>query len=132
MDAIGGGNFEQDAWLTLDWANAKKTSDDVPNVQIKNGLKELLSIEKTAIQAEYTADSWANMTKAYDEAEKIYKNDSSSEEELTNAYISLRTAIDSLETEKAPELTEGVYTANGKIDDTEYITDNKIPCRGRW
>ena len=52
MDAIGGGNFEQDAWLTLDWANAKKTSDDVPNVPIKNGLKELLSIEKTAIQAE--------------------------------------------------------------------------------
>ena len=50
MDAIGGGNFEQDAWLTLDWANAKKTSDDVPNVPIKNGLKELLSIEKTAIQ----------------------------------------------------------------------------------
>ena len=41
MDAIGGGNFEQDAWLTLDWANAKKTSDDVPNVPIKNGLKEL-------------------------------------------------------------------------------------------
>ena len=126
MDAIGGGNFEQDAWLTLDWANAKKTSDDVPNVPIKNGLKELLSIEKTAIQAEYTADSWANMTKAYDEAEKIYKNDSSSEEELTNAYISLRTAIDSLEKEKAPELTEGVYTANGKIDDTEYITDTRF------
>ena len=126
MDAIGGGNFEQDAWLTLDWANAKKTSDDVPNVPIKNGLKELLSIEKTAIQAEYTADSWANMTKVYDEAEKIYKNDSSSEEELTNAYISLRTAIDSLEKEKAPELTEGIYTANGKIDDTEYITDTRF------
>ena len=126
MDSIGGGNFEQDAWLTLDWTNAKKTSDDVPNVPIKSGLKELLSIEKTAIQAEYTADSWANMTKAYDEVEKIYKNDSSSEEELTNAYISLRTAIDSLEKEKAPELTEGVYTANGKIDDTEYITDTRF------
>lgn len=66
------------------------------------------------------------MTKAYDEAEKIYKNDSSSEEELTNAYISLRTAIDSLEKEKAPELTEGVYTATGKIDDTEYITDTRF------
>lgn len=126
MDAIGGGNFEQDAWLTLDWANAKKTSDDIPNVPIKSGLKELLSIEKTAIRAEYTADSWSNMTKVYDEAEKIYKNDSSSEEELTNAYISLRTAIDSLEKEKAPELTEGVYTANGKIDDTEYITDTRF------
>lgn len=25
MDAIGGGNFEQDAWLTLDWAMRKRS-----------------------------------------------------------------------------------------------------------
>ena len=126
MDAIGGGNFEQDAWLTLDWANAQKMSDDVPEAPIKSGLGELLSIAQTAVQAEYTAESWENLKTAYDEAEKVYVNAASSEEELTNAYAGIRTAIDSLEKEKAPELTQGVYTANGKLDDTGYITDTRF------
>ena len=123
MDSFGGGNFEQDAWLTLDWANAKKTSDTIQEVPIKDALKELLEIKNTAIQVQYTAESWSALEAAYDVANALYNNDKASTEELTGAYTSLRTAIDGLEDVKAPELSQGVYTATGQLDSTDCVTD---------
>lgn len=64
MDAIGGGNFEQDAWLTIDWAGATKISDTTPDVPIRDALSEMIQIAETAIQEDYTADSWAEVESA--------------------------------------------------------------------
>ncbi len=126
MDAIGGGNFEQDAWLTLDWANAKKTSDDTQEPQIKNALRELLAIKQTATQTQYTDESWSNLESAYTSAQATYNTESSTQQDLTKAYVSLRTALDSLEDKAAPELAQGVYVATGALDSTDIVTDTRF------
>ena len=89
MDAIGGGNFEQDAWLTLDWANAEKISDDTPEAPIRDALAEAIRIAETAVKEEYTADSWTALETSYSAAVSVYNDTSSTTEALNSAYTCL-------------------------------------------
>ena len=118
MDLIGGGNFEQDAWLNLDWANAKKINGETPDVPIKDALGELIAIADTAKQENYTADSWSAMQTAYDAAKEADKVLGSDITEMETAYTALRTAIESLEEKPAVSkdtLQKAVDTANEKL-----------------
>ncbi|MFR8260300.1 MAG: NEAT domain-containing protein, partial [Frisingicoccus sp.] len=126
MDAIGGGNFEQDAWLTLDWANAEKISDKTPEAPIRDALAEAIQIAETAIKEEYTADSWAALETAHGSAVSVYNDTSSTTEAVNSAYTVLRTAIDGLTSPDALILNAGLYTATGTIADTEVVTGTRI------
>ena len=126
MDAIGGGNFEQDAWLTLDWANAEKISDDTPEAPIRDALAEAIRIAETAVKEEYTADSWTALETSYSAAVSVYNDTSSTTEALNSAYTVLRTAIDGLASPDALILNAGLYTATGTIADTEVVTGTRI------
>ena len=50
MDEIGGGDFPQDAWLTLDWENAEKISNDTPDEPVKEALGQAITIAETAVR----------------------------------------------------------------------------------
>ena len=125
MDAIGGGNFEQDAWLTLDWANAEKTSDATPDAPIKDALGEMLSIAETAVKEEYTPATWSVLEEAYKTAKDIYEKNSSTEEK-EKAYTSLRDAVDALEKPEAMELEPGVYTVEDSFDQGDGVTQTRL------
>ena len=126
MDAIGGGNFEQDAWLTLDWANAEKISDDTPDAPIKEALGEMISIAETAVQEEYTQDSWDALESAYNTAKEVYGNESADAAQMEEAYTSLRDAVDSLETPQEMELDAGLYTATGTLGEGNAVNGTRI------
>lgn len=126
MDAIGGGNFEQDAWLTIDWAGATKISDTTPDVPIRDALSEMIQIAETAIQEDYTADSWAEVESAYDDAVEVYQDEKAKPDSMTKAYQTLRTAVDNLETPDTLVLDAGIYTANGTVADTDVVTGTRV------
>ena len=126
MDAIGGGNFEQDAWLTLDWANAEKVSDETPEAPIRDALAEAIRIAETAVKEEYTPDSWAALEAAHGSAVSVYNDTSSTTEAVNSAYTILRTAIDGLTSPDALILNAGLYTATGTIADSEVVTGTRI------
>ena len=125
MDAIGGGNFEQDAWLTLDWSNAEKTSTATPDVPIKDALREIISIAETAVKEEYTPATWSLLEEAYKTAKDIYEKNSSTEE-METAYASLRDAVDALEKPEAMELEPGVYTVEDSFDQGDGVTQTRL------
>ena len=125
MDAIGGGNFEQSAWLTIDWANAEKVSDETPDAPIQTALGEALSIAETAVQEEYTPDSWKTLEDAYKKAEEASKSDNA--ETMNTAYAELHTAIDGLKKPDTFVLDEGVYLAEAALsDESDTVTDLRI------
>lgn len=124
MDLIGGGNFEQDAWLTLEWSGAEKVSDDTPEAPIQEALAAIIEVAETAVKEEYTKDTWAALEHAHEAAAAAYEN--GSYEEMETAYADLRNAVESLETPDAVVLNPGLYTAAGTIADTEIVTGTRI------
>lgn len=85
MDAIGGGNFEQDAWLTLDWANAEKVSDETPDASIGDALAELIQAAKTGEAADFTAQA-------------LYEDEEATQTQVDQAVEAIDEAIQGLET----------------------------------
>lgn len=85
MDAIGGGNFEQDAWLTLDWANAEKVSDETPDAPIGDALAELIQVAKTGEAADFTAQA-------------LYEDEEATQTQVNQAVEAIDEAIQGLET----------------------------------
>ncbi len=116
MDDIGGGNFEQDAWLTLDWANVHKVSDTPMEAPIKNALGESIAIAETAVKEEYTGDTWEKLRTAYESAREVYEGNGDNGEAMKAANTSLVAAINQLESPEKVVLAPGLYTAKSKID----------------
>ncbi|MDD3277991.1 MAG: NEAT domain-containing protein [Lachnospiraceae bacterium] len=125
MDAIGGGSFEQSAWLTLDWANAEKISDETPDAPIKDALGETINIAETAVKEEYTEDTWKALEGSYNTAVEVYKN-STDNDKLTKAYTDLQAAIDGLKKPDVVSLEDGLYTATGTTGDTNIVTGTRM------
>ncbi|MGL6201042.1 MAG: NEAT domain-containing protein, partial [Lachnospiraceae bacterium] len=124
MDALGGGDFSQDARFCIDYSSALKISDETLDEPIGDALKEAILIAETAIMEEYTAGSWDALDEAYEEALNIYESDDSANFE--NAYNKLETAIDALTKVTEVTLDQGLYIASAVSTDADIITDTRV------
>ena len=124
MDEIGGGDFPQDAWLTLDWENAEKISNDTPDEPVKEALGQAITIAETAVREEYTQETWEALETAYAAAEEAYQTETA--ESMERAYTALMEAVNNLKSPDDVILNQGLYTALGSITDTDIVTDTRI------
>lgn len=113
MDEIGGGDFPQDAWLTLDWENAEKISNDTPDEPVKEALGQAITIAETAVREEYTQETWEALETAYAAAEEAYQTETA--ESMERAYTALMEAVNNLKSPDDVILNQGLYTALGSI-----------------
>ncbi|WP_317854450.1 S-layer homology domain-containing protein [Chakrabartyella piscis] len=95
MDLIGGGDYAQDAWLTLDWANAEKTSDETPEPPIGDALNEVIAIANV-VTGDFPTSLSETFLEAKTAAETVAANEDATFAEQTAAQVALRDAIDAL------------------------------------
>ena len=125
MDAIGGGDFAQDARFRIDYSTAKLISTATPDAPIKDALGEMISIAETAVKEEYTPATWSVLEEAYKTAKDVYEKNASTEE-METTYTSLRDAVDALEKPEAMELEPGVYTVEDSFDQGDGVTQTRL------
>ena len=71
----------------------------VPN---KDKLEDLINQTKALVAANYTADTWKNLSDALVLAENVMSNENATSEEVTNAETVLTKAVEALVANNAP------------------------------
>ena len=71
----------------------------VPN---KDKLEDLINQTKALVAANYTADTWKNVSNALELAENVMNNENATSEEVTNAETVLTKAVEGLVVNNAP------------------------------
>ena len=126
MDAIAGGDEPKDARFRIDYSSAELISEDTPDAPICDALAAMISVAETAVQEEYTQDSWDALESAYNTAKEVCGNESVDAAQMEEAYTSLRDAVDALEKPEAMELEPGVYTVEDSFDQGDGVTQTRL------
>ena len=88
----------------------------VPN---KDKLEDLINQTKALVAANYTADTWKNVSNALELAENVMNNENATSEEVTNAETVLTKAVEGLVVNNAP-----VAPSTPAVDNTVKIPVN--------
>lgn len=96
MDAISGGDNDQDAWLALYWGEAKKISNETQDNPIKDALKQLIDIGDVIPSDRLTNVTKDIFSKNHKNAKTAYDNNDATLEELNKAYSDLKISIDDI------------------------------------
>lgn len=91
-------------------------------------LGELIQEAEALTEENYTPESYAKMQSALEEAKKVYKNESASEEQIKESYQSLEQAVKELSayaTEEERQQLRDVIAEMKSLPESDYKTDEK-------
>ena len=106
--------------------------EEVPPTEAvdKSSLQAVVESAKLLIKGDYTAESWANLEVALENANIVLANEYATEKEVAKAEENLKSAISELEIASNDTINSGTNNGSNNKDDGKTTSNSKLPKTG--